>query len=627
MSDNVQTKTGDRVTQILRAEYVLDGALLSRELKGGESDARDAGAVQPAARLTTNGVSAILPGGGELGLIGTPKWRADGGAEQRDLRAVAASVARAYQDIGMRLLQHLHGHFALVLVDKAQQALHIATDRMGSFPLYYRVLSDCGTYKLSCGVRIEDVLMPGDDASEASVTSIRSQAIYNYMYFHMVPSEGTIYEGCSKLPIASHINLAEPSRKPEKYSIAYNAPEMRGAVARFAGDPHARLRELLEVAVSESMGTGSEPVGAFLSGGLDSSSVVGMMARCAGSRRSEAFAIGFDADGYDEMPYARLTAEHFGVKLNEYYLTPEDIVDALPKLAACTDEPFGNSSIIPTYFCAKVAGEAGFKVMLGGDGGDEIFAGNTRYKQQLVFERYRKLPTLFRKGLLEPLVHITPRGLPLASKAKSFVRQACTDLPARLHTYNFMHREASEAVFTADFLRDVQIQQPRDEQAAVFQAVSHSPLSQMLYLDWQYTLADNDLRKVRQACEFAGIDVRFPLLSDELVAFSTTLDDDTKLSAGELRGFYKAALRGWLPEQTISKTKHGFGLPFGVWMSTHKPLRDIAHAAINDLGKRGIFREDFLHKAIESHGTVHAVYYGELVWILTVLELWLQSHA
>lgn len=595
---------------------VLDYGSRSRDAAGhAASDGRagDSGQSEHA-RLETSGTKLAFGDRCTLGIVGNPRWCAKDQATINDPKAAAEALASAYLEQGSDCLQHLHGHFALLICDPVAGRIIAATDRIGSFPIYHARSSGCVAASVSL-----------DDLSEVSTRGgqIDAQGIYHYVYFHMIPSERTILDGHNKLQLASVAELSADATRVKRYHL----PQITARSGTDSPASHQELRDTLQTVVGNNLPDNTSPVGAFLSGGLDSSSVVGMLAQCTRDRRAEAFAIGFDAEGYDEMPYARITAEHFGVKLNEYYVSPEDIVDALPVIAASTDEPFGNSSILPAYFCARMAANTDIHCLLAGDGGDELFAGNTRYQKQLVFERYRRAPGILRHGLLEPLVRLAPGALPLANKAKSFVAQANTDLPARLHTYNFLHREAADEVFDPSFLARVDLSLPSRQQAAVFNAIDGTALNQMLYLDWQYTLADNDLRKVRQACGLAGVDVRFPLIDDELVALSLRLDDDAMLAGGELRGFFKAALKGWLPDATISKSKHGFGLPFGVWMTTHKPLRDIAHGAIADLEKRQLFRPAFLHRALEAHGTVHAAYYGELIWILTVLELWLQAHS
>jgi asparagine synthase (glutamine-hydrolysing) len=148
----------------------------------------------------------------------------------------------------------------------------------------------------------------------------------------------------------------------------------------------------------------------------------------------------------------------------------------------------------------------------------------------------------------------------------------------------------------------------------------------MLYLDWQITLADNDLRKVTRACELAGIAVSYPLLDDALVELSTRIPSAQKLRHGQLRHFYKEATRGFLPAPIIEKKKHGFGLPFGVWLVEHAGLRDLARDSLEALKQRRLIRADFIDRVLALHAEQHASYYGELVWVLMVLELWLAAH-
>jgi asparagine synthase (glutamine-hydrolysing) len=307
-------------------------------------------------------------------------------------------------------------------------------------------------------------------------------------------------------------------------------------------------------------------------------------------------------------------------------------VQALPKVAAAFDEPFGNSSALPAYFCARMAAADGIGVLLAGDGGDELFAGNTRYAGQKIFEDYRRAPEWMRTRVIEPLLKNLPEKLPLVSKGRSFIRQANTTLPKRLQYYSFLEQNSPHEVFMPAFLNQVDKTRPMKLLNNIYQLPEQaSTLNRMLFLDWQITLADNDLRKVTQACALADVKVRYPMLDDELVEFSTGIPTDRKLpgntaSGRNLRRFYKKALTGWLPKATINKGKHGFGLPFGVWMKNHRPLQELAFDNILKLKARGIFLPRFLDQAIASHRDGHAAYFGELVWVLTCLELWLSAN-
>jgi asparagine synthase (glutamine-hydrolysing) len=387
------------------------------------------------------------------------------------------------------------------------------------------------------------------------------------------------------------------------------------------------LRAGLRAAVVRSLDS-VERAGAFLSGGLDSSTVAGLAANQRPGMST--VTMGFDAQGYDEMEYARIASRHFGTKPLEYYVTPDDVLAALPQIAAAFPEPFGNSSAAAVYHCARIARDQGLELLLAGDGGDELFGGNERYAKQLVFERYQEVPRAIRKMLLEPVVgaasHIT-RAFPIG-KALSYIQQANVPLPDRLQSYNFLHRHDPQEVFTRELLERVDTSSPlrmlREEYGT---PDTSDAVNRMLFLDWKFTLHDNDLVKVNTMCHMAGVDVAYPMLSQDVVDFSLRIPGNWKLRKGDLRWFYKRAYTGFLPDAIIRKTKHGFGLPFGVWTRTHGGLRKTSEEALASLAERGFFRRGFILEALRLHREGHASYYGELVWIMTVLELWLQAHA
>src|SRR5208282_128549 len=256
-------------------------------------------------------------------------------------------------------------------------------------------------------------------------------------------------------------------------------------------------------------------------------------------------------------------------------LTPDDVVDAIPIIARAYDEPFGNDSAAPTYFCAKMAREDGVQVLLAGDGGDEIFGGNTRYAKQKLFEAYARIPKTLRRALIEPLAFSLPGSDRIAPLRKlgSYIRQASVPLPDRLETYNFLYRSPFSDVFEADFLESVDVDEPLCMLREVYQrAHASSPINRMMHLDLKLTLADNDLRKVSRMCDVAGIEVRYPLLDDELVEFSGQIPAALKVKGLQLRYFFKQALKDVLAPETIAKPKHGFAMPFGVWLRSHAHL-------------------------------------------------------
>lgn len=267
--------------------------------------------------------------------------------------------------------------------------------------------------------------------------------------------------------------------------------------------------------------------------------------------------------------------------------------------------------------------------MLAGDGGDELFGGNARYAHQKVLSWYGHVPELIRHRMLEPTLLRSPIGeLPLLRKLASYVRQARIPMPDRMHTYNLLQHLGIHKVLEPRFLAQIDTLAPGAHQTEVWkQSGGHSGLDRMLAYDWRYTLAENDLVKVKGSVELAGIDVGFPLIDERLVAFSMRLPAAYKLRGLKLRWFFKQALSDILPREIIRKPKHGFGLPFGVWATQHAELFDLAEDSVNGTVRRGIVRAAFARELLHDRLHEHPGYYGEMIWVLMMLEQWLRAHA
>jgi asparagine synthase (glutamine-hydrolysing) len=246
----------------------------------------------------------------------------------------------------------------------------------------------------------------------------------------------------------------------------------------------------------------------------------------------------------------------------------------------------------------------------------------------MVFERYTMVPAWIRARLLEPLVFkALPENAHLVGKARSYIQQANVTLPDRLQTYNFMNRLDSRQIVAPEFLNSVDAHLPSRLDGELYNHPrAASRLNRMLYLDWHHTLADNDLRKVNRMCDLAGIEVEYPMLDDRLVEFSTRVSSARKMPHNRLRDFFKRAVADFLPRQIIDKQKHGFGLPFGVWMAEHPGLQALAQDNLSRMRRRRYVRTEFIDEIIRRHREQHAGYYGEFIWVLMMLELWLTAH-
>lgn len=531
----------------------------------------------------------------------------------RDCRLRADDLLDLYERSGESFITDLRGAFALAVVDDRRPGALLAVDRLGRRPLAW-ALGPQGT--LTFGSTATAVRACGSEPA-----SVDPQAILSYLYFHVIPSPQTVFSGIRKLEPAQQMACS-----PRGVEISrYWTPEFDDSRGRDVGTMQDEVRELVRDAVERS--ATSPATGAFLSGGIDSSTVSGMLRKLRGEP-VKCFTIGFDSEGFDELQFARIAAEHFGNELIHYYVTPDDVVASLPEIAAVYDEPFGNASAVPALHCARLAREHGVELMLAGDGGDELFAGNERYRKQLAFNFYRAAPGPVRH-IADRLADLSPGpGARGPRRLLFYLDKSRASLPRRLDLANFLYTHGYDAIFGRRFLDAVDTGQPaRDLQDWYDAAPGGDALNQMLYLDWKLTLADNDLRKVNRMCEFAGMRVRYPLIDDGLVAFSTKLGADVLMPRLRLRHFFKESMRGFLPDAVLDKSKHGFGLPFGQWLLEHRGLARLVDEAIASLRERSLVRDDFIDWLRAAHRDQHASYYGVQIWLLVMLELWLQQHA
>lgn len=522
-------------------------------------------------------------------------------------------ILAAYRARGTALLEDLRGRFSLVIVDGDQHRILLAIDPMGIERLCWAVVGDGLVFSDSAEVvaNFPPLRAP-----------LRAQAVHDFLLMHMIPAPDTAYDSIQKLEPGTQLLFENGHANLRRYWTP-RFSERRGDSL-----------EALEAGLLKALDAGvrrcnpDPQTGAFLSGGLDSSTVAGILGNVS-ARPPRTFSIGFGVESHDEIGYARISASHFGCDATEYNVTPDDIVTSFDRIASAYDEPFGNSSVVPTLFCAQIAANSGISHLLAGDGGDELFGGNERYAKHQVFEAYGRLPAWARHSILEPLSRrITPetRVMPLR-KLRSYVSQARIPLPERLETWNLFYRTAHEEIFEPEFASRIDTRRPIGVMSEVYHAVPDCTLlNRMMHYDWHFTLADSDLRKVITMCDLAGVQVSFPMLDAELIDLSLRVPTRAKMEGRELRSFYKRAMSGFLPQQVIDKHKHGFGLPFGVWLKDHAPLRELVFGHLHRLGERGFVRKSFLNRITSEHLTGDSGYYGYAIWDFAMFEAWLAAH-
>lgn len=529
-------------------------------------------------------------------------------AAEGDLAAWRKLIAQE----GSKAFNRVSGDYA-VAVKEASGRVLLAVDRFAIRTMCYRVVD--GDLKFAARA----------DELAGTTADVDPQAIFDYLYSHVISSPRTIFKDIYRVP-PGHYVLFENGR----LTVApYWTPEFKenGSQPDF-NKLRDEFRHLLQQATERQLAGYDGKAACFLSGGTDSSTVAGMIGLVR-EKPAATYSIGFEAEGYDEMGFAHIAVRQFNTEHHEYYVTPDDLVRSIPLVAGFYDQPFGNSSALPSYYCAKMAKDDGVDRILAGDGGDELFGGNSRYAKRHMFDCYQYIPGVVRKGLMEPFLGTSlAKSLPFGSKGASYVEQASVPMPDRLEMYNLITRLGLNQVLAPDFLAQVDISSPLQLQRQVWAAArTSSNTNRELAFDWRFTLAECDLPKVCGTTQLANLDVAFPMLDDDLLDFSVRLPTDYKLKGLKLRWFFKEALRGFLPDEILVKKKQGFGLPFGVWTTRNKALKEMAAESVQGLAERGILRTDFVEALLTKHLYEHPAYYGEMIWISMMLEQWLRRHS
>ena len=566
---------------------------------------------QIATVIQTEGSNVEVRGNG-LSAIFDPKiadWHASNGKvvllvghpTVQGHRARASDLAAAAENSA------IGGRFALVVIDQSARSIQLQTDRFGVWPLCWALEGN----RVAFSDRADCVPALGRP-------TLDPQALFDYAYFHMIPAPRTVFRGVFRVEPASRLRIFAGGVS----TLASWQPSFSD---RRQGSEQELARRFLN-AIRDAVSFEAEGgmVGCFLSGGTDSSTVAGMLKETSGAAPS--FSIGFDEQGYDEMEYARIAARHFGTQHHEHYVTSGELISAIPAVGAHYDQPFGNSSAVPAFICARLARENGVEKLLAGDGGDELFGGNSRYARQKLFEAWWYLPQALRRPAAALFGSALTREAPILRKAASYIEQARVPMPARLETYNLLKRFGHANIFRPEFLQLVDATAPERLQAQVYARHATAPfVDRMMAYDWRFTLADNDLPKVCGTTRLAGIDVGFPLLADEIVDLSTELGPSDKVRGLRLRHFFKQSLVGFLPPQILVKKKHGFGLPVGRWLAKDPAFRSLARSSVAELETRGLVLPALVDDLFSRHLEAHPGYYGEMVWVLMMLEQWLAA--
>jgi asparagine synthase (glutamine-hydrolysing) len=541
------------------------------------------------------------------------KLAGDSGATPQSV--AAAALAGLYERFGISFVEKLRGSFSVILWDRAEKQLFAAIDGFGINPLVY--YQDDNVLLIASRI---DALF----ASQEVPSTIHPPAIANYLNYTVNLAPATIFSKVTRVLPGTFLLFSQSGLRTQRYWDM-----------RYREDGRAdenQLSRQLESAVEESVRAhcGNDQfagMGAFLSGGTDSSTVVGMMTR-VNRGQVNSFSIGFEEQRFNELEYARITARRFQSRHYEYLVSANDCMEALPGMIRSFDEPFGNSSAIPTYFCARLAAAEGVKTLLAGDGGDELFGGNERYLTDKIFGIYQNVPRLLRKRAVEPALSLIPVQNGLVGTARSYVRRSNMEQPLRFFSYNLLLANRPNEIFEPDFIRSLGSYSVLEIPAEYYwQGPARHHLDRLLYVDMKVTLADNDLLKVTRMSELAGVRPRFPFLDRSVAEMSGAIPARLKVKGFEKRYLFKRAFRELLPREVIEKKKHGFGIPVAVWMKSDRRMRELTHDVLGSSRtyERGLIRRDFVKDLLSKHEDDKTAFYGDTLWTFLALELWFRQ--
>jgi asparagine synthase (glutamine-hydrolysing) len=580
-----------------------------------------AGGAQPMAReelglaIAFNGeIYNYLELNDELRRLGfTPRTRSD-----------TETILLAYAAWGPACVERFNGMFSFVLYDKPDQRLFAARDRMGKKPLYYYHAGPLLAFASEPKALFEHPQVPRNLDLDAAV---------RYLMFEHVPSPFSIFKGIRKLRAGQtlqydlrHGQLRLADFWDHQLDQAVDGMSLAGrADERYWVE---RIRHTLRAAVRRRL-LADVPVGVFLSGGLDSSAITAAMVEQCAPRAVKTFAVGFEETSFDESPHARLVAQTLGTSHHELRLSARDLLDSLPTVAAMLDEPFADASVFPCYHLARFA-RRHVTVALGGDGGDELFAGYATFKALKWAQWYNRLvPRVVHERLLRPLAGLlpsSPRDFSFDFKVKQFLRGVKAREEERLWRWlgAFVSEELHE-LLSWDALLQLDLRGMYHDLAQKHDRVRHHhPVVRDGYLYSRTYLADQILVKLDRASMACSLEARCPLLDPEMVDLADAIPGTLKFRGGHLKAIFKKALLGMLPGEILARPKKGFSIPVAAWL--RGPLRSVLLDLLHPrrIREAGLFCPRMVGRLVDEHlsGTRD---HRKPLWTLLMFELWREN--
>jgi len=516
------------------------------------------------------------------------------------------TIIHLFEEFGPDCVNRLRGMFAFAIWDIREQSLFMARDRVGKKPLFYTVTA-AGEFVF--GSELKVLLEHG-----AVKREIDHGALDSYLTFGYVPEELCIFNGVSKVEPGHFLVFKNGSVRAQRYwDFSFSAEPLRESEDAIADGLAARLRD----AVSSRL-ISEVPLGAFLSGGVDSSAVVGLMSQVM-DQPVKTFSIGFNEDSFSELKYARMAAAHFKTDHHEFILTP-DFVDVVDDLVWHFDEPFADSSALPTYMVSKLAREH-VTVALSGDGGDELFAGYTRYATDRRRAATERIPSAIRRRLLGPLSEM----LPHAARGKNYLFNISLDAAGRyIDSISHFNGPRKRRLYSNEIRAKMNGTFGLGEniyRRIASSALSEDPVERLLYLDSKTYLPSDILTKVDRMSMASSLETRAPLLDQDLIEYVGRIPAELKLKGNQGKYIFKKAIEGFVPREILHREKQGFGVPIGDWINVQLKERINADLSGRRFAERGYFNAKFVNVLVDEHARGRRDH-SHALWTLWMLELW-----
>jgi asparagine synthase (glutamine-hydrolysing) len=524
-------------------------------------------------------------------------------------------IVNGWHAWGPKIFPRLHGMFALAIWDQRSQRLVLARDRIGKKPLYYAPTAEAFLF----GSEIKAVLAwPGVRRAPDLL------AIDRYLTLGYVPAPHTAFAGVRKLPAAHYLvinvrsggGFTEPELVPYWRLPSPRAMRQHRRIADLRRELVAQLEDAVRLRLVSDV-----PLGAFLSGGIDSSAVVAIMARVGGGT-VKTFSIGFSTRQYDETRYARMVAKRYATEHQEFIVEP-DAVKVLPRLVWHYGEPFADPSAIPTYYVAEMARHK-VTVALNGDGGDENFLGYNRYKAMRLVSRLDSMPQWSRTGL-ERLLALAPRGLQRRLKIPRIrgVLQASEQQPGRRYGPTIVAFTDCDKKYGYAELMLAQSERSALDLLEPYFAEADSLVAGANWADVHTYLPDDLMVKVDVASMAHGLESRSPLLDHVLMEWAAGIPEEIRMARGVTKALFKSAMEPYLPAELLYRPKKGFSLPVDQWL--RNDLKELVYDTLlsHSATERGLFRREYVRRLLDEHSGLARDHHHRL-WVLLMLELWFQ---